>query len=109
MNKKFVVLIAIVLLISAVVYHLLWPLSDKAAASRALDEFSFYCTDLSLDCSVYIGPKLISRSNGVRIYQWIAVKPSSKIKIHVRVPDRRIGDLTFGLLGKDVTLGSIEE
>ncbi|AWB65922.1 hypothetical protein C2869_05450 [Saccharobesus litoralis] len=73
---------------------------------RAEDELLFYCTDLNLDCSAYKLNGLVKDDGDLRVYEWVANDDPNYI-LHVRVPYRRIGDATFGLIGADVTVGSI--
>lgn len=90
--------------IGILIFYLFFPISVEQSMARAEDELSYYCTDLNLDCSKYKRIGLIEDKKDLRIYGWDIADGSDTI-IYIRVPYRRIGDLTFGLIGKDVTLG----
>lgn len=79
-------------------------MSEKSALERANDEVSFICTDMHFDCNKYNKGKLISDSNSIRIFEFTNNQVANNALI-VRVPYTRIGDVTFGLIGNDVTVG----
>ena len=83
-----------------------FPISNEAAMKRANDELSYYCNDLNLNCSRFIGGDFVKDHGRLRIYEWSDVKTPG-LFVQVRVPHQRIGDITFGLIGKNVTLGSL--
>lgn len=100
----------IVFLISGIfiAYYAIAPISEEQAYIRANDELSYFCTDMGFECNMFHSPVLAIDENHLRIYEWQESGNPSRIT-QVRVPYQRIGDLTFGLIGKDVTLGSYEK
>lgn len=104
--KYIVAAVMLGLITSVIVACLFMPRSEEAARSRAIDELSYICTDMNFDCRRFIGPTLLKHEDGVRFYIWKDSSSPKEVTI-VRIPDARIGDLTFGLIGKDVTVGSV--
>ena len=106
MNYKYLILIACSIGIYFG-YYLLYPISIDDSIERASDELSYYCTDQSLDCTKFIKVQRIRNTNGLWIHEWQQVDDRSLV-LQIRVPEQRIGDLTFGLIGSDVTLGTVQ-
>lgn len=103
---KYKYLVLVLALIGVLGFYLYFPISADEALERAEDELSFYCTDLNLDCSKFKSIGLVKDEGGLRIYEWEIAGESNPI-LQVRVPHRRVGDVTFGFLGVDVTIGTL--
>lgn len=102
--KIFLLLLMIVFIIFGA-FFLYMPRSMQDAKQRAIDEFAYYCTDNRVDMSLFIGPKLILDDEQRRIFEWVASGRDGEAHLFVRVPNSKLGEFTFGLLGQDVTLG----
>ncbi|WP_286872189.1 hypothetical protein [Spongiibacter sp.] len=100
--------IFLILAISVVVsLYSAYPISPETAERRAEDELAYYCADMNIDCALFIKIGLVKDKNGVRIFEWHRADNAKKI-LQVRVPNLRIGDLTIGVIGEDVTIGTLE-
>ncbi len=106
MSRKFpLLLLAGVIAISSV-YLLYMPRSPESAKQRAIDEFSYFGTDNRIDLSKFHGPELVFRDEEKSVFEWTA-QGYDDVRLHVRVPNKRIGEFTFGVLGENVTIGNI--
>ena len=90
------------------VYLAVVPITEEQALKRANDELSFICVDMNIECARFHSPVLSRDANYLRVFQWQDYDAPGEVT-EVSVPYSRIGDWTFGLIGRDVTIGSMKQ